>query len=90
MAARKSTARARARSRKPQARRQPAPDLDATLGHFNEALALAETTHRAFEAAEDQMQATGIGPQIIALRLTVACLRRVYTALDLAIQAVRP
>ena len=66
------------------------PDLHETLGQFSEALCLAETTWRAFEAAEDRGEIATAGVHITALGVTVRELRRIYSQFDLAIGAARP
>jgi hypothetical protein len=59
------------------------PLLDEMLGRFSDALALAETAHRAlYKAQEDE---TPIGPEVVTLRRSVEELNRVYTEFDLTL-----
>lgn len=63
-------------------------DLDEVLGHFSEALALAETAYAALDAAqEDCSQA--ISPAVLTLERGIRELGRVYTELDEAIMRSR-
>jgi hypothetical protein len=95
MAAGKSTRARRSRTpaARPRASREPAStsraSLDALLAQFSEALAVAETCCRAFEAAHDRMDWTGAGSHAIALRHSVGLLQRLYTGFDLEILKVR-
>jgi hypothetical protein len=80
-----------ARTAKRPAKRRPKPrgplrsDLYAILGHFATALAIVETTARAFEAVENEREAATVGAEICTLRHGVDALRTVYTEIDLAI-----
>lgn len=59
------------------------PDFDEILGHFCDALALAETAHSALEAAQED--GTPIAPAVLTLDRGLSELRRTYTELDVAI-----
>lgn len=85
-AARKRMARsaARADQKKKEAKK---PDLDEILGHFCDALALAETAHDALDALQENGKP--IGGAVLTLDRGLAELRRTYTELDLAIQRLR-
>lgn len=64
-------------------KKRPPPDFDEILGHFCEALALAETAHSALETAQED--GTPIGAAVLTLERGLSELRRTYTELDLAI-----
>lgn len=63
------------------------PDLDEILGHFCEALALAETAHDALNVLQEDGKP--IGGAVLTLERGLDELRRTYTELDLAIQHLR-
>lgn len=64
-----------------------APDLDEILGHFSDALALAECAHSALDAAQ-QGEGVGraIGAAVVTLERGLRDLLHAYTELDHAIQ----
>jgi len=80
-----------ARAARPPAKRRPKParpsrsDLYEILGHFAAALAIIETTARAFEAVENEGETATVGAEICTLRHGVNALQTVYTEIDLAI-----
>jgi hypothetical protein len=95
MATAHSTRRRARRHRRPH--NSPAadsPDFPALLGHFRDALALLETVARALGAAEEDEVAEGqrvsacIGAHVVALNLSVAKFREVYTDWDRALLAL--
>lgn len=63
------------------------PDLDEILGHFCDALALAETAHDALDVLQENGKP--IGGAVLTLERGLDELRRTYTELDLAIQRLR-
>ena len=58
-------------------------DLDEILGHFSDALALAETAYSVLDEA--QQDYAGICPAVRTLERGLGELRRVYTEFDMAI-----
>lgn len=75
---------ARADERKKETKK---PDLDEILGHFCEALALAETAYDALNVLQEDGKP--IGGAVLTLERGLDELRRTYTELDLAIQRLR-
>jgi hypothetical protein len=78
-------------------RRKPAPqsspDLDAILGALSDSLSIIATAVNALVGAEERAgtaSAADVGDEIVALQHGVACLRRGYDALDVALREVRP
>lgn len=63
------------------------PDLDEILGHFCDALALAETAYEALDTLQENGKP--IGGAVLTLERGLDELRRAYTELDLAIQRLR-
>lgn len=60
------------------------PDFDEILGHFAEALALAETAYSALDVAQEDCS-TAISPAVLTLKRGLRELGCVYTELDRAI-----
>lgn len=83
-AARKRIARSAARADERKKKEAKKPDLDEILGHFCEALALAETAHDALNVLQENGKP--IGGAVLTLERGLDELRRTYTELDLAIQ----
>ncbi len=63
------------------------PDLDEILGHFCDALAIAETAYEALDGLQESGKP--IGGAVLTLDRGLQELRRAYTELDLAIQHLR-
>lgn len=63
------------------------PDLDEILGHFSDALAIAETAHDALNVLQEDGRP--IGAAVVTLGRGLSELRRTYTELDLAIPHLR-
>lgn len=63
------------------------PDLDEILGHFCDALALAETAYEALDALQEGDK--WIGGAVLTLDRGLQELRDAYTELDLAILRLR-
>lgn len=64
------------------------PDLDEILGHYCEALAIAETAHEALVALQEE-DGKWIGGAVLTLDRGLQELRGTYTELDLAILRLR-
>jgi hypothetical protein len=58
-------------------------DFNEILGHFSDALALAETAYSVLDGA--QQDHAGICPAVLTLERGLGELRRVYTEFDMAI-----
>lgn len=71
------------------ARTDNKPDLDEILGHFCEALAIAETAYEALKALQEK-DGKWIGAAVLTLDHGLQELRHAYTELDLAIMRLRP
>ena len=78
---------ARSPARADQKKEAQKPDLDEILGHFCEALAVAETAHDALTVLQEDGKP--IGGAVLTLERGLDELRRTYTELDLAIQRLR-
>jgi len=59
------------------------PGLDDVLGQFSDALSVVETSHRALDSLQEDLQA-GFA-EVLTLGVGIAHLRRVYNGLDVAI-----
>jgi hypothetical protein len=70
------------------ARTDNKPDLDQILGHFCDALAIAETACEALNGLQENGKP--IGGAVLTLERGLRELLRAYTELDLAIQRLRP
>ncbi len=79
---------ARKRIARSVARTDNKPDLDEILGHYCDALAVAETAYEALDSVQESDKP--IGGAVLTLGRGLDELRRAYTELDLAIQRLRP